>query len=881
MRKLRAALVRLLGSIRKSQREREMADEFESHLQMHVEDNLRAGMPPDEARRAAVLKFGGVEFAKEAVRDMSTTMWLEITLRDVQYALRGLIRNPGFALTAIVSLMLGIGASLAIFAVTDGLLLRPFPFREPDRVVMVWERHLKAGGSDYNVISPANFRDWKAQNDVFESLSAFGDGRAVLSDGDRVEELHNRFASADLLPMLGVQPFRGRFYTAQEDLPTGPNVMVISYRLWQSWFGGDEGVIGRKVQLRSQPATIIGVLPPQFFFRDRQIDIWEPIGFDPARDYRANAGRYPSAVARLKPGVTLGRAQAEMTAIASRLEAQYPAFNKNWTVNLEPLRDSMVREVKTSLQVLLGAVSLLLLVACANVANLLLARCTARRRELAVRMAIGAGRRRVIRQLITESAVLSLAGGILGLAFARVAVQGLLALAPEDLAVNAVISVDWRVTLMALALSAFTGLIFGLAPSLIASRDGLSNGLRDAARSSVGGGFRARSVLVAAEVALSMVLLAGAGLLFRSMVGLQGVDAGLDPRGVVTFRLSLPVARFSDGARRTQFFTRALDEIRALPGVRSASAVSFLPFNGMVAGTGVKIGGRPAPGPGEELDANIRTVMPGYFQTMGIPIRRGRDFEPFDNTSDSPYRFIVNETFVRRYLPGEEPLGKSISAEMDSKNPFGEIVGVAGDVKEGALDKEPKPTVYYIHAHLAYSGLVFVVRTAGDPLAIAEPVRRIIRSLDSALPVADIRTMDTIVSETFSRQRFSALLLIAFSAVSLLLASVGIYGVLAYSVTERTREIGVRMALGAEPGRIVGLVIGGAASIVLPGIAAGIAGAFALTTLLRGLLFGVTPHDLPTFLIACLVLAAVALAAAYLPARRASRLLPVDALRME
>ena len=459
--------------------------------------------------------------------------------------------------------------------------------------------------------------------------------------------------------------------------------------------------------------------------------------------------------------------------------------------------------------------------------------------------------------------------------------MGLLALAPQDMARNALVSVDLRVAWVALALAALTGILFGLAPSLVASRDGLSLGLREAARSSIGGGLRLRSVLVAAEVALSLVLLAGAGLLFRSLVELQGVDAGLDPKGLLTFRLSLPGARYPEPLRRTQFLARALDEIRRLPGVRSASAVSFLPFNGRSAATRVDIGGRLKPQPGEEPVATIRTVMPGYFQTMGIPIKSGRDFAPADNIPQSPYRFIVNETFTRRYLAGEEPLGRSISTLMEILNPIGEIIGVAGDVKEGALDKEPTPTVYYIHAHLVYSGMVFVVRTFQDPLTVAEPVRRIIRSLDSALPVADIRTMDSIVGETFSRQRFSTLLLAAFSAVSLLLASVGIYGVLAYSVTERTREIGVRMALGAEPGRITALVIAGAVSIVLPGIVAGVAGALALTGLLRSLLFGVKPHDAPTFVMASVVLAAVALVAAYVPARRASRLMPLDALRME
>jgi len=878
---LRRAFLKLTGLFRKSWRERDAAAEFESHLQMHIEDNLRAGMSAAEARRHALLKLGSVEVAKEAVREMSTTLWIETILRDIQYTLRSMRRNPGFAITVIVSLMLGIGASLSIFTVADGLLLRPLPFREPDRLVMVWERNVLGKGSPYNSISPGNFRDWKAQNDVFESMAAFVDGRTVVSDGDHAEELENRFATADLLPMLGVQPLRGRFFTPQEDTPRAPNVLVISYRLWQNWFGGDEGIIGRKVQVRSQPAEIIGVLPPDLYFRSRGVDLWEPIGFDPARDYRATSGRAPFAVARLKRGVAMRTAQAQMTAIASRLETAYPAFDKNWTVILEPLRDSMVREVKRSIQVLLGAVGLLLAVACANVANLLLARYTARKREIAVRIAIGAGRGRVIRQLITESVVLSLAGGFLGLAFARFAVTGLLALAPRDIVRNAFVSVDLRVAWFALALSALTGILFGLAPSLVASRDHMARGLREAARSNIAGGQRLRSLFVAAEVALSLILLAGAGLLFRSLIGLQNVDPGLDPRGLLTFRLSLPGARYRESPRRTQFFATALDEIRKLPGVLSASAVSFLPFDGLGAGTDLEIGGRPKPRPGEGIGADVFTVMPDYFRTMEIPIKRGRDFTPADDTPESPYRFIVNETFVRRYLPGEEPLGKQISVAMDFKNPFGEIVGVAGDVKEGSLDQEPSPTVYYIHAHLVYSRMIFVVRTASDPLSAVEPVRRMVRSLDSALPVAGVRTMDSIVRETFSRQRLSALLLGAFSAVSLLLAAVGIYGVLAYSVTERTREIGVRMALGAEPASITSLIIASAAYVVILGIAVGIGGALAVTGLLRSLLFGVKPHDATTFAIASLVLAGVALVAAYLPARRAARLGPVDALRME
>jgi putative ABC transport system permease protein len=804
------------------------------------------------------------------------TLW-----QDVRYALRGLRRNPGFALTALLSLALGIGASLAIFTVTDNLLLRPLPYRDPSRLTMVWEVNRRRPDRDQNVVSPGNYLDWKKQNDVFESMAGFTPSRSVLTEGDRSEELEDQIVSAELLPMLGVQPLRGRLFTADDDRPGHDNVLIISHRLWQSWFNGDEGIVGRSVQIDSTPRTIVGVLPPGFYFRNRDAEMWEPLGLDTARDLRASQGRWMLCLARLKPGVTRAQAQANMTAVAQHLEAAYPKFDANWTVNVEPLRDSMMREVKTSLLVLLGAVGLLLAVACANVANLLLARYASRRTEMAVRASLGAGRIRVIRQLLTESVILGLAGGLAGILTARAAVSGLLLLAPRDLVRGAAVAMDIRILFFAVALSILTGVFFGLAPALVTSRAGLIRGLRESSRSGIGTGGSLRSWFVGAEVAFSVILLVGATLLFRSLVGLQSVNPGLDATNVLSFRVSLPNARYREAPRRTQFFAKAIDEISQLPGVRSAGAVSYLDFNGIVAGTSVRIAGRPEPKPGEELVANIRTVMPGYFKSLGIPLKSGRDFTAADNDPATPYRFIVNEAFVRSYLRGQEPLGTQISAAMDNKNPFGEIIGVAGDVYDGALDKPARATVYYIHSHLPYTSMTFVVRAAGNPLTLTDPVRRIIRGLDSAQPVADIRSMESIVAETFSRQRFSAFLLSGFSLTSLLLAAIGIYGVLAYSVTERTREIGVRVALGAQPGRIVTLIVGTGARVVVAGAIAGIAGALALSGLLKGLLFGVGPRDTGTFVLVPLVLLAVALVAAYVPARRAARLEPMEALRSE
>ncbi len=806
---------------------------------------------------------------------------MDTTWQDIRYALRGLRRNPGFAITAILSIVLGIGASLAIFTVTDSLLLRPLPYRDPARLTIVWETNRRRPAIDQNVVSPGNYLDWKKQNDVFEEIAAFSTVRSVLAGAGRTEELEKQLVSAELLPMLGVEPLRGRLFTAADDQPGHDDGLLISYRLWQSWFGGDENIAGRKVQVNSTLRTVVGVLPPTFYFMSRETDMWEPMGLDPARDYRATQGRWMMCLARMKPGVTRAQAQANMTAVAQRLEAAYPKFDANWTVNVEPLRDALVRRVKTSLWVLLGAVGLLLAVACANVANLLLARFVSRRTEMAVRVSLGAGRGRVIRQLLTESVLLGLAGGLVGIVVARSAVQGLLAIAPRDLVRGAAVAMDLRVLLFAVTLSVLTGIFFGLAPALVTSRAGLIGGLREGSRSGIGGSGHLRAWFVGAEVAFSVILLVGATLLFRSLVGLQAVHPGLDPTNVLTFRVTIPAVRYPELPRRTQFFARAIEQIERLPGVRAAGAVSYLDFSGMVAGTGVRIGGRPAPKPGEELVANIRTVMPGYFRTLGIPLKSGRDFTPADNDPSSPYRFIVNEAFVRNFMRGEQPLGKTISAAMDRQNPFGEIVGVAGDVNDGALDKPARPTVYYIHTHLNYTAMVFVVRTGGNPMGLADSVRRIIRGLDSAQPVADIRPMEVILAETFSRQRFSALLLSGFSLTSLLLAAIGIYGVLAYSVTERTREIGVRVALGAQPGRIVTLIVGAGARVVVAGTAVGIGGALALSGLLKSLLFGVGPRDTATFLIVPGVLVAVALLAAYVPARRAARLDPMQALRSE
>jgi len=891
MRTLRAVLVRLGAWLGKTRRERDWTAEFESHLQMHIEDNLHAGMSPEEARRQALIKFGGIESVKQSMRDRATFVWFDTTWQDIRYALRSLRRSSGFAVTAILSLTLGLGASLAVFTVADNLLVRPLPYRNSSQLVLVWEANIQRG-FHHNVVSPGNYLDWKAQNDVFAGIAGLRESRSVLIDGDRAEEFGKQSVTADFFPLLGVQPVRGRLFTPGEDRAAVSNdtLLLISYRLWQSWFGGNDNVIGRKVQVNAVPRTIIGVLPPGFYFLNREIDLWEPLGLNPAQDYRKTEGYWMTCVARMRPGVAIKHAQAHMTTLAARLEAAYPAFNKNWTVEIESLRDSMLsdrlvgqdsRGVKTSLLVLLAAVGLMLAVACANVANLLLARYGSRRREIAVRASLGAGRGRVVRQLLTESVLLSLAGGLCGVIFARWGVSGLLALAPASLTQAADINVDSRVFVFAIALSMLTGILFGIAPALVTSRANLVDALRGDSRSGLGAGGNLRAWLVGAEIAVSVVLLAGAMLLFRSLVGYQALRPGLDPSNLLTFRVSIPAARYEKTPQRAQFFERAIAQIEQLPGVLSVSAVIFPPFSGPGFGTWVNIAGRPPAKPGEELLAFIRSVMPGYFRTLRIPLKQGRDFTDSDNVEKSPQRFIVNEAFVRKFLRGEQPLGKKINTLMEPENPFGEIIGVVGDVREWSIDHEPMPTVYYTYSQLSFTSMIFIVRAERNPLSLSEPARRIIRGLDPAQPIAEIRTMEDILGENFARQRFSAWLLSAFSIVALVLAGVGIYGVLAYSVTARTREFGVRAALGADSGRIIALVLKTGARPVVGGLVIGIAGALALTGLLKSLLFGIGPRDPLTFIVVPCLFAAVALIAAYLPARRAARLEPMEALRTE
>jgi putative ABC transport system permease protein len=846
---------------RRSQLERDLVDEMTFHRQMRSQD---ADPPP----------FGNETLIRERMRELWTFGWLESAKTDLVFALRGWRKNPAFAGTVVASLALAIGAVIAIFTAADNLLFRPLPYGDPNNLVMLWETNRGSSDTAPGVVSPDNFLDWKAHNSVFEDMAYVDEGQSVFSDGNRSEELHVQRVPPGFFNLLKVQPYRGSLDSASVASGDRENGVVISYRLWRDWFGGDPRVIGRSVQLDSFPRTVSGIMPPGFSFGDREVDLWPYMKIHPSAAHDRGA-RSMQVVARLNQGVGLGQARAQMKTVALQLEREDPQFNKNWTVTVESLREAFARKVKTSLLVLLASVSLLLVVACANAANLMLARFCARRPEMAIRAALGAGRWRLTRQLLTESLLLAACAGVAGLAFGRFALLGLLAIAPKSLTQTGEVSIDWRIVVFAMGVSAATGVLFGLVPSLIGAATGSDveakslTGWRTLSRPSP------RAWLIASEIAVSVVLLAGGSLLFRSLVKLQHVDSGLMPRNVLTFHFR--VMSPHDVGR----FSQTIAEIKKLPGVRSVSATSFLPFDGAAAATTVTIRGHADAPPGQELSVTVRTVMPGYFQTIGIPIRRGREFSDEDNTPWAPMRFVVNEAFARTYLPGEDPLTQSIGVRMARSNPPGPIVGVAGDVKEGTLAKAPVPTVYYVYSHMPYGQMTLVVRTERDPMALVTSVRRVMREMDPKLAMANVQTMEDILGYTFSRERFLTLLLGSFSICAVLLAAIGIYGILAYSVSLRTQEIGVRQALGAGASRIVGMVLAEGAWFVAAGLITGMAAAFGLTKLLANLLFETPPNDPLAFTLAPAILLFVAMVAAYIPARRAALSDPMQALRFE
>jgi putative ABC transport system permease protein len=884
-------------------------------------------------------------------------------LQDVRFGLRLLLRSPGFTLMAVAALAIGIGANTAIFSVINTLILQPPPYRDPARLAVLWEYRV-AGESQNNIVSPGNFIHWREMNTSFEDLSVVSiTARQTItgsggSGGDagagEPEEANLQFVSASFFQLLGVPPQLGRPFTAAEDVPD-LRVVVISDRLWKRRFGGDPGVLRRPLLLDGVAYTVTGVMPEGFSYLDRTVDLWRPVGFRP--EARTPRGRGVNVIGRLKPGVTAAQADRELKQIHVEMARLFPRVNTGWSARVVPLQEEMTGEARPALLVLVGAVACVLLIACANVANLLLARATTRQREMAVRAALGAARGRLVRQMMAESLLLAFAGGAAGLALAWWGVRAVRLVVAERVPIARLesVTIDGTVLMFTIAACLLSGLFFGLVPALTASGTVLSESLKEGGRTgSAARGARTRGTFVVAEIALALVLLVGAGLLVRSFAKLLAVDPGFD-LNTVSMRISLPSSRYAGDVKPIQFYQQLFDRIDALPGVQDAGAISFLPLATFGAATGYVVADQPEPPRGQWPTTEVRVVMRDYFKAMGVPLVRGRLFTTQEDAtprepmapqtaavlggmpanpalaaaaargagagaanaggsnarapnagaanpsgaatpggsaataaatpqgtirSARPNLVIVNETLARRHWPGQDPIGKRLRVSW-GEDVESEVVGVVGDTRFRTLDTAARPTIYWPHPQNAYRAMTLTIRGAGSPGSLSKAIVGLVRQQDPNLVVADVRTMEEVVSTSVARQRLMMLFLAIFAVAALLLAAVGIHGVIAYSVTQRTQEIGIRMALGAQARDVLKMVVGHALLLAALGITIGGTAALMLSRVMEGLLFDITPLDPLTYGGVTLMLTAVAGLAAWLPGRRATRVDPMIALRAE
>ncbi|HEV2914989.1 MAG TPA: ABC transporter permease [Pyrinomonadaceae bacterium] len=801
-------------------------------------------------------------------------------LRDIKYAVRLLWKRPGFSLIAIVTLALGIGANTSIFSVVNAVLLAPLPYEEPERLVVVWENQVIANQNQMPV-APANFEDWKEQNQVFEQLAAMRGATFNLTHQGETERIAGARASTNLYSTLRVKPLLGRSFTEAEGKKGAAPVVLISHGLWQRRYGSDPTLVGQSLQIDGNAYTVVGVLPAGVNYPTPETDLVIPFIPQPSELVRAN--HFLRVVGRLRQGVSLAQADAEMQTIAARLEQQYPDTNTGWRVQLVPLYEQLVGKIRPALLILLGTVGCVLLIACANVANLLLARAAGRRMELAVRAALGASRGQLIRQLLTESILLSLCGGVLGLLLTVWGVPTLTRLSAGSIPRAEGIGIDYRVLGFTLLISLLTGVVFGILPALQSSSRKLTDSLREGRRGSTGGLLHKRvlNLLVVSEVTLALVLLVGAGLMIRSFLSVREVSPGFDPQGVLSIGIGLSPIKYPELQQQSDFYLSLLARIENLPGVASVAGVSRLPVVGG-ATTTFTIQGSPVAS-GHEPNADFRVISPRYFQTMGIAFSKGRDFTTRD-AKDAPDVVIINEVMAARFWPNEEALGKRIQLSAEQTR-WREIVGVVGNEKLTGLDTEIGPAIYVPMPQNTFPNAIraifLVARSKGEPLTLAPGIQNELRSMDQDQALFQVRPLDEVISNTLSGRRFNTLLLVIFAALAGLLAAVGIYGVIAYSVTQRTHEIGVRLALGAQPGDVLRMVLGQGIKLTLVGIVIGLVAAFALTRVLSSLLYGVSATDPLTFLGIPVLLTAVALLASYLPARRATKVDPCEALRYD
>ena len=879
--------LRLRSLLRREHVEQELDEELRYHLDRQIEENQAKGMSAEEARYAALRAMGGIEQQKERSRDMRRVNLIEDLVQDLRYGVRVLAKSPVFTSVAVLTLALGVGANTAIFSVVNELLLRPLPFRDAERLVMLWE--VTPEGRHQNTTSRANFRSWREQSTAFDGMAAFSDQRLNLTGDGDPEEVSVQLATPELFPVLGVNPLLGRTLT-EEDGRAGSAGVVLGYGIWQRRFGGDPQVLGKPITLNGTPVNVVGIMPAgfQWHIRSRSgtgkpADMWAVLKMPTSGPDLL--GRFLSVVGRLKPGASIEQATSDVKAIEARIEQEAPLYNKGFGVEVLQLREQFVGKVRNALLILLGAVGFVLLIACANVANLMLSRAAARQKEIALRAALGASRLRIVRQLLTESMLLALLGSLVGLGLAWWGIRALVAISPRDLVNLQSIGINLTVLGWTLAISLATGIIFGIAPALEAARLNLNDALKEGGRGDGGQGARShrlRAILVVAEVALALVLLVSAGLLLKSFGRLRGINTGFDTENVLTMVVRLAGTRYREDQQVVGFFRQATERIGTLPGVRAAGIVNYLPlYGGLGSSTGFTIEGKPEPPPGEEPITNVRVSDASYFGAMGIPLLRGRNFTDFES-SETKHVIIISDSLARQYFPGEDPLGKRISVAMfDKPNPPTEIIGIVGDVRYDSLTDQAEPTVYFPPPELTYAFMTLVIRTTGEPASIAPSVRSVLREIDSTQPVSDVRTMEQVMGETLGRARFYTLLLALFAGLAMLLAAVGIFGVMNYSVNLRTREIGIMVALGAQQGQILTLILRQGLVLTLIGISLGVAGALALTRLMSGMLFGVEATDPLTFAAIVVLLTVVSAIACYLPARRATRVDPVIALRYE
>lgn len=868
--------LRLRSLFRRGQVEAELNEELRYHLERQIEVNTAAGMSVEEARYAALRAMHGLDQRKEECRDMRRVRLIEDLWQDFRFGLRSLLKRPGFTAIALLALALGIGANTAIFSLVNAVILQPLPYRDPDRLISVYgTRNRSTQGS----VGPTDFLDYRSQNKTFEQFAASGSMMLPmnLTGSGEPERLNASIITGNYFDTFGVRPALGRGFSLENEKTGQDHVTVLSHAFWQTRFGGDPNIVNKTINLDGKAYEVLGVMPAEVVL-PQPAQLWVPINFDADPEMKMRNARFLRGIGRLKEGVTLDQAQTDTDLIAAQLEQQYPDSNTGWSLRLIPLREILVGGSRTMLFILFGAVGFVLLIACANVANLLLVRAAARQKEIAMRTALGASRLRIIRQMITESLLLAIFGGALGALLAVAGVKLLVSLGEDNIPRTANVKIDATVLAFTLLISLATGLLFGLAPAIRTMKENLVDALKDGIR---GGSEatvknRTRSLLVVFESAIAVMLLIAAGLLIRSLVALQNVDPGFDPNNVLTLRVDLPRQKYNTPEKASNFFEQLETRVAGLPGVEAVGLITDLPLSGEARDMPYRVEGRPATSDIAFVD--FRRVNKNYFSAMRIPLRRGRNFTE-QEVRQSDKAIVVSQAFVDSVFPNEEALGKRLIIWSGIRNEPYEIIGIVGDTRYQSLQGEPSATMYVPTRELLFVNLV--IRTQGDPLSLVGGVRKEVNALDPDQPIAAIRPMTEWVAMSAAGARYRTTLLGLFALLAMILAATGIYGVMSYSVAQRTQEIGVRMALGARPLDVLKLVVRQGMMLVLIGVIVGLAGALALTRVMSSLLFGVTERDPITFVAVAALLIVVAFISCFVPAHRATRIDPLIALRCE